>query len=331
MFEDEKKKVLKINTKNLEAYQLYLKGLYQWNKRTKEGMNESMEFFKKAVALDSKYVLAYTGIADAYIALSIWGELLPKEALPKARVFLKKALEIDDHLAEIYSSFVYLNLGEWNQAECEINFRKAIDLNPNLPTTHHTYALFNALIGNFENAIEYNKRARELDPLSLIFNFAYGIILHLSRQHDQALDQFQKTLLINQSFMPAMLWSMYSYFQKGMVDEAVKEYQKLLLLDPISAQYIPAVDDIFNKSGKEGFLQWVIDKGLKFYKRTYNHPFHSAICYALMNEKEKALECISEAYKVKSFRMMFIKTEPGLDNLRDDPGFQSILEKVGIG
>jgi TolB-like protein/Tfp pilus assembly protein PilF len=330
LYESEKKKILKNQTENLEAYKYYLKGRYEWNKRTIGGFNESIQLFEKAIFEDPNYVLAYTGLADTYVALSDWGEMLPGEGLPKARGFLQKALEIDDSTAEIYFSFMYLNANEWNLSEFRKNAQKAIDLNPNFSLIYHIYGLIEALLGNFDVAIKHNKRARELDPISLIFNFAYGLILYFSREFDPALRQFQKTLFIDKTFMPAILWSMYIYLQKNMHLEAIREFQKILNLDQESAKYIPIIDEIYEKSGLEGFLKWIIDHGLKYYKRIYNHPYHKAICHALLNEKDKAYEYLDQTYELRSLRLLFIKIAPDMDNLRADPRFQMLLDEIGI-
>jgi len=330
LLEGERKQVLKSKTYNQEAYNYYLKGLYQWYKRTREGMAESMKYYQTAIDADPNYALAYTGLAGAYIAMADWGELLPKEALPKARDLLQRSFEIDDSLADTYALFGYLNLSEWNKDGAEQNIKKALEINPNLPLTHHIGGLAYAVIEDFDKALAYNRRARELDPFNLIFNFAYGIILYMSRKYELAINQFHNTLVIDETFMPAMLWSFYGYLKEGKNEEAIKEYQKILFLDPISSEYIPATEEIFKKDGIEGLLRWVINEGLIYYKRPHNHPFHKALCFALLDEIEKALDYLEETFKLGSLRIIFIKTESAFDKLNTNPRYQVILENVGL-
>jgi len=177
LFDIEEHNILKNSTSNVEAYNLYLLGLFEWYKRSEENMNRSISYFEKALQIDPNYTLAYCGIANSYSALTDWGGLLAKEALPIARNALEKAMQIDPELAEIYASFVYLNLCEWDMDRCEKNFKKAISINPKAAVAYHHYGLQEACIGRFDNALSQNSIAREVDPLNMIFNFAYGFIL----------------------------------------------------------------------------------------------------------------------------------------------------------
>ena len=330
LFKQEKEKLLKNNTENVEAYKLYLKGQFEWYKRSEESMNKSIDYFQKALEIDSRYTLAYTGIADAYIALTDWGGLLATDSLPKARDLLNKALEIDDNVAEIYFSLTYIDICSWNPKGIEQNFQNTIRLNPNLAKAHHLYGLSNALLGDFDKALYHNSIARELDPLSMIFNFSYGLILYFSHQIDRALIQFRKTQSFDNSFLPAILWSTYCYILMEKPKEAVREFQKIVLQDSISIESISKINDIYEASGIKGFLNWMIKEGLNQYKRKHNLHYHKAICFALLNKKDEAFECLTEGFEQKSVRMTFIKYEPGLNNIKSDPRFKSLTDKIGI-
>jgi adenylate cyclase len=332
LFDEERMQILKSYTQNLKAYNYYLKGRFYWNNnRTKEGIEKTIEYFKQAIETDPDYALAYGELANAYVVLADWGYIQPKKAVPMIKELLIKSLELDNTLAENHSSLFYsYALFEWNWQKAEMESRKAFELNPKSPVVHHFYALVQANLGHFKNAIEHNNRARELDPLSLIFNFAYGLILYMSHQYDDAIKQFRKTLVIDNSFTPAYFWTSFSYLQKGLYEETIEEYQNFLLRDTITEKYVPVIDDIFKKSGIEGFLHWLVDEGIRLNKEIYNQPYYLAVCYALLNNKEMAFDWLGEACEQRVSRLAGIKVDPGFDNLRDDPRFSVLLEKVGL-
>ncbi|HAQ19683.1 MAG TPA: hypothetical protein DCR40_10695 [Prolixibacteraceae bacterium] len=331
LFDEERKQILKSKTQNLTAYNYFLKGRFYWNNsRTKEGIEKTIEYFTQAIESDPNYALAYTGLADAYAVLADWGYIQTQIAVPKIKEFLIKSREQDDTLAENHNSLFYsYALFEWNWQKAELESKKAFELNPKSSVAHHFYALFQACLGNFRNAIEHNNRARELDPLSLIFNFAYGLILYMSRQYDDAIRQFRKTLLIDNSFTPAYFWTSFCYLQKGLYTEVIEEYQNLLVRDTVTEKFVLVIEDIFRKSGIEGFLHWLVDEGVKLDKGIYKQAYHLAVCYSLLNKKEMAFEWLNEACEQHISWMAWIKVDPGFDNLRDDPGFTIFLEKVG--
>jgi adenylate cyclase len=331
LFEEEKIQLLKSNTQNLNAYNYYLKGRYYWNNsRTKEGIEKTIRYYEQAIDADPEYTLAYAGLAIAHSVSADWGFMKSKKALPKIKEFQSRALELDNSLAEIHSSLMYsYTFIEWKWEKAKEEYKKSIELNPNSPEVHHIYALFQMCLGNFDKAIQHNNIARELDPLSLIFNFASGLILYTARQYDEAISQFRKTLSININFIPAYFWASFCYIQKGLYEEAIDEYQNLLLRDANTEKLVPVIDEIFRNSGINGFLNWLVDVGIKHHPEIYNRPYYLTVCYSLLNEKEKAFEMLKETCELRSARIAMIKEDPGLDNLRDDPEFKTFLDKVG--
>jgi adenylate cyclase len=331
LFEEEKRHLLKGTTQNTEAYNHYLKGRFYWNNsRTKEGIEKTIKYFEQAIEIDPYYALAYAGLADAYLVLVDWGYIQARKAVPRINEFLNKSLELDNSIAENHCSRMYAYaVLEWNWKKSEMEGRKAFELNPRFPVLHHFYAIFQMCLGNFRDATEHNKRARELDPLSSIFNFAYGLILYMSRQFNDSIKQLRTTLEIDNSFTPACLWISFCYLQKGLYKEAIEEYKNYLIRDPESGKYVSVIDEIFKKRGIEGFLNWLVDDGIRLNKEIYNRPYYLAVYYSLLNEKEMAFECLEKACKQR-VRISFIKVEPGFDNLRDDSRFSALLEKVGL-
>jgi adenylate cyclase len=331
LFEEERKKVFKSKTQNLEAYKTYLKGLYHWNKRTKEGLLKSIEYFEKAIEIDTNYALAYTGLADTYIILAHWGYTLPKETKPKAKEILLKSLEIDDKLADTYTSLAFIyGLYEWEWQDADINYKRALELNPNLPKTHLWYAVQLVSLEKLKNALAHAERALELDPLSLVSNNFNAITLYALRQYDEAINQFRKTLLIDDSVPVAYTFLSFAYLHRGLYAEAVKEYQNLLSKDSLSEHYVPVIRDIYSKSGIGGFLHWLIDEGLDHHKQIYWQPYYRAICHAWLGEKDKAFEWLEKVLEIRSDTIFLLLTDQGLDNLRSDPRFPDLLKRVGL-
>jgi adenylate cyclase len=332
LFEEERKQILKSKTQNLEAYNYYLKGRFYWNNfRTKEGIEKTIKYFEQAIEADPNFALAFAGLALAYTVLADWGFIQTKLVVPKIKELLIKSRELDNTLAENHVPLIYTySLFEWDWQKAEMESRKAFGLNPKSPEVHHFYAIFQMCLGNFKNAIEHNKRARELDPYSSIFNFAFGLILYMSRQYDDAIIQFRKTLEIDNSFAPAYYWTSLSYLQKGLYAETIEEYQNFLLGDTMIEKYVPVIDDIFKKSGIEGFLQWLVDEGIRLGKGIYNQPYHLAVCYTLLKNKNLAFKYLGDACEQHVSWVSFTRVDPGFDNLRGDPKFSIFLEKLGL-
>jgi tetratricopeptide (TPR) repeat protein len=152
----------------------------------------------------------------------------------------------------------------------------------------------------------------------------------MSRQYDDAIKQFRKTLLIDKSFAAAYYWTSLSYLQKGLYDKTIEEYQNFLLGDTIYEKYVPIIDSIFKKSGIEGFLKWLIDEGIGLGNGIYNQPYHLAVCYTLLNNKDLAFKYLGEASEQHVSWVSFSKVDPGFDNLHEDPRFSIFLEKLGL-
>ena len=203
----DEKGLAKHYTESNEAYQLYLKGRFYWNKRTEEAMKKSLEYFQQAIERDPSFALAYSGLADTYDLLgspdAVFGGLPPNETLPQAKAAALKALEIDETLAESHVSLAheYYYDRDWPAAEHE--FKRAIELNPNYPQAHQWYAIFLMSAGRMEQAVAEARRAQELDPLSLPINMSLGWVLCIARQVDQGIEQLRKTLEMDPNFIIA--------------------------------------------------------------------------------------------------------------------------------
>jgi adenylate cyclase len=328
---EEKELILKAPTQDLEAYNHYLKGRYYWyNNRTWDGLQKAMKCFQQAIDCDPGYALAVTGLADTYIVLMDWGYLYPVEVMPRIRELLSRSLELEDSHAETYISHVYpLAFFNLDYKAAEQYTKKALQLNRNSPNVHHFYSLFQMTKGEFESALEHNRRARELDPLSAIFSFACGNILHKAGQFEKSVEQYRKTILLEKGFIGAYFWSLFPLLQLNRIDEAVDQYKKYLLGNPETETYAETPGNAFKKGGKEGFLQWIIDEGLSYDKGIYNHPYFKAVFFAGLGKTDEVIDHLHKVMELKSPRMPYIRVEPAFKFMRSDPRFMEIIRKIG--
>src|SRR5438874_3273882 len=227
----EKSSIAKTPTVNPEAYELYLKGRFFWNKRTAAGLRTAIDYFNQAISKDPNYALAYVGLADSYLLLSSYAAVSPAESLPPARSALKKALELDDSLAEAHASFGLLTTLELDLHRALDELKRAVELKPNYANAHHWIALAHLTLAQFDSAISEAKRAIELDPLSLVINADISWIYFSARRYDEAEAQVRKTLEIDPQFFLAHYYFGEVLQFKGRLGEAIAEFQKAFELN----------------------------------------------------------------------------------------------------
>jgi TolB-like protein/Tfp pilus assembly protein PilF len=327
----ERKRLAKRHTENAEAYKLYLKGRFHWNKRTRENLKKGIEYFQQAIERDSNYALAFTGLADCYNSLSRFGWLSPDEAMPKAKQAAERALELDPHLAEAHNSraFVAENY-EWLWEVAEDEYKKAIELNPNYATAHQWYGEYLATIGRFEEGLEQLKQAEHLDPLSLIINSDLGLPYFFARQYDRAIEQWKKTVELDPNFWLAHYALALVYEQKGMYDEAIAESKRALNLFVDSPWVLAGLGHIYAVSGRREEAHQVLDELKERAKESYVSPFDLAIICAGLDEREEAFSWLERAYEERNQWLTWLKVEPRLDCLSDDERFTDLVQRVGL-
>jgi len=327
----EQTRVTKHYTENAEAYQLYLKGRYFWNKRTGEALKKSIEYFNQAIEKDPSYALAYAGLADAYVLLSPYSAGSPQESYPKAKAAAKRSLELDETLAEAHSSLAQaLVLYDWNLPESNREFQRAIELNPNYATAHHWYGYGNLVtMERFDEAIAEMKRAQELDPLSLIINAEVGMPYFYARQYDKAIEQFRKTLEMDQSFYYTHIFLGMAHEMKGSFQEAIAEYQKAKQLndDPF---VLALLGHAYAVSGKRDEALRTLDQLKEIAKQRYVGAYGFAIVHAGLGDKDQAFQWLERGYQDRALEMTRLKVDPFLDNLRSDPRFADLVRRVGL-
>jgi eukaryotic-like serine/threonine-protein kinase len=329
--EGEGRKLLaKPPTENVEAYQLYLQGLFYWNKWTEADFKRAADYFTQAVQKDSRYALSYAGLADTYSLLGDAGYLPPSEAWPKAKAAAMQALEIDDTLAEAHTSLALVKEHfEWDWTGAETEFRRAIELNPNSATTHHWYGDYLANMGRSEEGLRETKRAQELDPLSLIINTTLGWQLYLARRSDPAIEQLRKVLDIDARFTPARRVLEEVYAQTGRQKEAVEEREKVVSLSG-SPELAASIAEDFAKLGYNGVQQSWLDGLTEISKHGYVSSYSIAEGYMRLGQKEKALEWLEKAYQEHDSGLVSIAVEPMFDPLRTNPRFADIVRRMKL-
>jgi serine/threonine-protein kinase len=319
-------------TENLEAYNLYLKGRYYWNKRIEEGIKTAVDHFEQALKEDPDYAQAYAGLADCYVILPWYSPFPQKEAYTKAKEAALKALEIDDTLAETHASLAFIKLFyDWDWAGAESEFKRAIELNPGYATAHHWYAFYFVFKARFDEAIKEMKKARELDPLSLIINVDMGQMFYLGRKYDQAIEVLQKTLKMDPNFTRVHQFLGLVYLEKSMYKEALAELQnekELLrswnpdLETPIGITYV--------KMGKRKEAQQVLEDMTEKSRQGHIMPYLLAsLCFAL-GENDQGFEWLQKAYDERDQQLYFLKVDPLFDSARSDPRFNALLKKMGL-
>jgi serine/threonine-protein kinase len=330
---DEKEKMLKRYTSNLEAYDLYLKGRYHWNRRTPESLKKAVANFEQVIQKDPEYALAYAGLADSYSMLQQVGVIPTKEAFPKAKTLAGKALEIDETLAEAHTSLAYVLWSyDWDWGGMEREFRRAIELNPNYATAHQWFARALLSLRRTSEAIQEIQQALELDPLSLIINTNAGFVYMLAGQEKKALEHAEKILDID----PTFGFGHYIFFaineRKGRHDEAVEGWLKV---DSFSGffdqQELSALREAYASSGWTGYLRKRLEMVLPKAEQQRESYYEIASLYARLDESEKAIEWLGKAYEERDpILSKDLLIDNTFDKLRSDPRFVELTKKMGF-
>ena len=327
----EEKLLARRHTESSQAYQEYLKGQFWLNKRNEEGFRKAIEFFNQAVQNDPAYALAYAGLADCYALLGTYALLEPGDGFPKARAAAMKALALDQQLAEAHTSLAnILTSYDWDFANAEKEFKQAIALNPKYATAHQWYAEHLQVMGRHDEAISEIKRAQELDPLSLIIGAVTGRIYYCSRRYDQAIDQLNKTLQMDQRFGPASAFLSQAYAKKGMNEQAMLTAQEPAKSAPGVSVYVTILANVYAMCGKKAEAETVLAQLNELSKRQYVQPSYIAMVHAGLGDKDQAFEWLEKAYASRDDRLVFVMTDPLMDSVASDPRFQNLARRIGL-
>jgi TolB-like protein/Tfp pilus assembly protein PilF len=317
-----------LSPKSYEAYDLYLRGLYFWNKRTPQGFERAVEYFQQAIEKDPNYAQAYAGLADSYVLMSGYSAVSPRELMPKARAAALRAVESNERLAEAHVSLAVIAQNyDWDWKTVEKEYRRAIELDPNYPTAHHWYAESLALEGRFDEAFVEIERARQLDPLSLIIATDYGAILYFSRQYDRAIEQFRAVLEMEPNFPRAHIL-VNAYVEKGMYAEALADIEKWRRMED-NPWNLMMLAYVCGRSGQQAKARHALQKLEQLNRRGETSAFSVALAHIGMGDKEEAIAWLQKAYGDHSISTA-LKVDPIFDPLRSDPRFQALLHRIGL-
>ena len=318
-------------TGDVEAYELYLKGRFFWNKRSEEGLRKSVEYFERAIARDPGYALAYAGLSDSYAVLNLYGSAQQKDSFPRAKAAAEKALAIDETLAEAHNALAYvLEQYEWDWAGAEREYKRAIELDPNYATAYQYYSEYLALLGRTEESVAHIRRAHELDPLSLIINTEMGYPHFCARRWDEALGYYRKALEIDPGFHFAVFYAARCHVQMGEFEEAIAEARRAVALSGGSALTVAGLGHAYAAAGRKGEARGVLRDLTSRSGRRYVSPYLVATIHAGLGENERALAWLERAYEERDYLLVMLRIDPRLDGLRPDPRFRDLLRRVGL-
>jgi serine/threonine protein kinase/tetratricopeptide (TPR) repeat protein len=328
---DQRRKLATGSTENPEAYQLYLKGKYYTSKFTKEGMEKGLQYFNQAIATDPNYALPYAGLAEYYIVAVDWF-MSPHDSMPKAREAAMKALAIDDTLADAHHSRGEVaHFYEWDWTTAEIEFKRAIELNPNDFSSHESYSWLLLDTGRPDEAIAEGRRAVQIDPVSPETNTYLGIDLVFARRYDEAIDQLRKTVELDPNYWYAHNVLGRAYEASGKLPEAIAEFKRVLELENKVAENSCNLGHAYALSGQRTEAEKIIAQLKVSSPQTYVPPYNMATIYAGLGDKDQAFAWLNRAYDERSDNLvLFIKVDPQVDNLRSDPRFGELLRRIGL-
>jgi TolB-like protein/DNA-binding winged helix-turn-helix (wHTH) protein/Flp pilus assembly protein TadD len=319
---------------NPDAYQAYLLGRYNWNKRTADGLAKSGQYFQSAIQKDPSFAAAYSGLSDYYAFLTLIGgpEIVPpKQAMTQSKAAAMKALQLDDTSAEAHTSMGHvLHNYDWDFARAESEFKRAIDLNPNYSTAHHLYAHLLMQMGRTEESLNEAKRALELDPLSPFVNNGLARQYYLARQFDKAIPQCQRGLEIDPTYLPGRILLGLAYDQTGKKSEAVSQLEQARDMAPTLPMAHALLVYAYADAGRKTEARKELAELTEMSHSRYVPSSYFAIAAVALGNNDQAFSYLQQSFKDRSEQILYMKVEPLVDPLRNDPRFATLLKQVGL-
>jgi len=328
---EEKSRLAKRYTENVEAYQLYLTGRYHWSRATPTEIRKGIGFLQQAIELDPGYALAYAGLAAANRALAMNADVPAKDCLPQAKAAAMKAIELDDSVAEAHSALSFgLIWYDWNWVAAEKEAKRALALDPNSAMSHFAYAHVLSDQGHHQEAIAEIAHARELDPVFLLIRALEGMILHHAGRNDEALTQLQKALELDPNFWVTHLFLGKVYTQQRKYAEAIAEFTKARELSHGNSESIGSIGYVEALAGDKAKAKAVLDELKALANQRYVPPHNIALVYNGLGDQNEALSSLERACDERDPRVTLLKVDPRWDSMRSNPRFLAILKRVGL-
>jgi DNA-binding winged helix-turn-helix (wHTH) protein/tetratricopeptide (TPR) repeat protein len=331
--EAERRQLRKRYTENTEAYQSYLMGLFFWKKRSKEGLSKAIEYFQQALERDSFYALAYAGLADSYfwIAYEETDTALRNEHFEKSRTNALKALEIDPFVAEAHAALGTLKVKhDRDPTGAEESFERAIAINPNCVMAYSRYTYFLAAMGRLDESLQKMKRAQELDPVSPDANASLAYVLYFARDYDGAIRYSERALALEPNVLEALLLLGLCYEQKGMIEEAIIQFNKAKDIHRDSAEPLELLGHVFALTGDRDKARVVLSELDSLPKRKSVHPYNVALIHAALGDTEEAFDWIRRPYINWTERLRMLRFDPRMDCLKGDSRFSALFQQSAL-
>jgi Tol biopolymer transport system component/serine/threonine protein kinase/tetratricopeptide (TPR) repeat protein len=323
---DEQRRLSKHYTEDSAAQQLYLAGRYHWGKRTPEGLRMAISNFEQAIAKDSRFALAYAGLADCYALQNWYLEPPPADAFARAKGAAERAVALDDALAEAHVSLAFVKFHyERDLQGAEAEFRRAINLNPNYPTAHHWYAFNLSVMERHDEALLEIKRAEELDPRSAVISTAVANILFHARRYDEAIEQCRKALSIDPGSASAQVVLRWAYEKKGMTDAAYAVYERERAFAGDTPTTRAKLAHVLAVSGRRDEARRIVEELVARRKQQWVTAYEIAVVYSLLGDLDNAFLWLDRADKEHAVGYTYLRVDPRLDNLRGDPRYAKLL------
>lgn len=321
----------KRDSQDFEAYQIYLRGRYYWNRRSQEDLQRGIAYFEQAIQRDPSNALAYAGLADSYFVRAISGALPTGDAMPKAKAAALKALELDDSLAEAHTSLAQVIANyEWNWDKAESEYRKAIELNPSYSTGHHYYATFLMAMGRHAEALEEMKKAEALDPLSPIIATFIGKAYYYAGNNNEAIVRYEKVLDTDPEFKVARSFLIHSLEQAGRFDQAAAQAKIEAAQAGLGSDSAASLEHAYKARGATGYWKEVLRQVEGGKEPGAGSDLDIAAIYTKLGNKERAFALLDRAYTERNMWLMNLKVDPRFDDLRSDRRYEGLLHRVGL-
>jgi serine/threonine-protein kinase len=329
---EDEKKLAKHTTENTEAYQLYLKGRFHWNKRKADDLRQAIDYFNQAIEKDPGYALAYAGLGSAYAIYPEYSGLPAREYIPKTEAATNKALELDATLAEPHAALGLTKYAhQWDWAGAETELKRAIELDPNYPTSHHWYSICLRQQGKVDESWSEIKRAQELDPLSPVINLNVGEVLLLKHQEDKAIEQYEKVLEVDPNFPGAHLDLAAAYAKQQKFSDAIGELQKARqILGPNNPYGLGLSGYVYARSGNKEEAQKILNRLISFSTQGLRLSTETALVYAALNDKDKAFEWLEKGIDEQNTGIGYLNILPVWEPLRTDHRFAALLKRIHL-
>ncbi len=328
---EERQRLIKRYTENSEAYQLYLKGRYHWNKLSPDGLLKAVDYMQQALDKDPSYALAYAGMADAYNMISFFSVLPPREAMPKAKAAASKALEIDDGLAEAHLSLLWASFTyDWDWPAATRHLEQAMALNAAAVNEVAAYPFYLTIAGRQDEAISVARRASELDPVSAARSHTLSVQLLLARHFDEAISECRRTIELDRDFSVAYEVLAGALAAKGLYRDALPFAEKAVELSPHNAMSRAYLGYIYGRLGTRARALGIVDELTTASKERFIPALSFAVVFTGLGQKDQAFAWLDKAYEQRFNRLAYLKREPVWDSLRSDSRFDDILRRIGL-